>query len=58
MSPYERGRGVTLLDLARDAEPVRVTPASGKGALGTWRFQDGPRTQSRGNPILEAGTSP
>jgi len=20
---------------------------SGKGALGTWRFQDGPRTQSR-----------
>jgi len=45
-------------DSAPDAGPVRVGPVPGKGALGTWRFQDGPRTQSRGNPILEAGTSP
>jgi len=44
-------------DSAPDAEPVSVVPTLGKGALGTWRFQDGPRTQSRGNPILEAGTS-
>jgi hypothetical protein len=29
----------------------------GKGALGTWRFQGGPRTLSRAKPTLEGGTS-
>ena len=40
--------GVTPFEVARDATPGSVTPAAGKGALGTWRPQDGPRTQSRG----------
>jgi hypothetical protein len=42
--------GVTPFEVARDATPGSVTPAAGKGALGTWRPQDGPRTQSRGEP--------
>lgn len=34
-----------------------VTPGSGKGALGTQRFLDGPRTLSRDKPSHEAGTN-
>ncbi len=31
-----------------NSTPVQLIPASGKGALGTWRSQAGARTQSRG----------
>ncbi len=31
-----------------NSTPVQPIPASGKGALGTWRSQAGARTQSRG----------
>ena len=30
-----------------DISLINGRPFSGKGALGTWRFQDGSRTQSR-----------
>ena len=37
MSPYERGRELTPPEAALDAALGPVTPASGEGALGTWR---------------------
>jgi hypothetical protein len=49
--------GVTPFEVVRDTTPVWVTPTPGKGALGTWRYQGGPRTLSRDKPTLEAGTS-
>ena len=50
--------GVTPFEVVHDTTPAEVTPEPGKEALGTWRFQGGPRTLSRDTPILEAGTSP
>ena len=49
--------GVTPSEVVLDTTLARVTPAPGKGALGTWRSQDGPRTQSRESMHLEDGTS-
>ncbi len=34
-------------DVVLDATPQEVTPVAGKGALGAWRYQAGPRTLSR-----------
>ncbi len=48
MSPYERRRGGNALPGGLEAAPARVTPAPGKGALGTrWPRQSGThQTQS------------
>ena len=35
-------------ETVQDTVSMKVTPSSSKGALGTWRFQDDSRTQSRG----------
>jgi len=40
--------GVTPFEEVHDISPTFGKPALGKGALGTWPFQGGPRTQSRG----------
>ncbi len=40
--------GAMPSEVALDATLARVTPESGKGALGTWRFLGRSRTQSRG----------
>jgi hypothetical protein len=39
---------VTLSEVAREATLQRVTPATGEGALGTWRSREVIRTLSRG----------
>ena len=49
--------GVTPFEVVLDITPVEVTPEPGKGALGTWRTQGGPRTQSWEKPTLEAASS-
>jgi hypothetical protein len=43
--------GATPFDTMRDIVPVQLTPATGKGALDTWRSptRSGTRTQSRGS---------
>ncbi len=39
-------------DVMPDVTPHRVTPAAGKGALGTWRAQAWPRTLCRGRSAI------
>lgn len=57
MSPYERRRGGNAPPGGLEAAPARVTPAPGKGALGTrWPRQLGTlRTQSRVTRGLHRG---
>ncbi len=39
-------------DVMPDVTPHRVTPAAGKGALGTWRARAWPRTLCRGRSAI------
>ncbi len=53
MGPLSEDGGVMLSDAMRDIAPSPVTPAAGKGALGTGRrwYRSSARTQSRGTTV-------
>ena len=48
---------VMFYEEAPDVSCMAVTPACSEGALGTWRSQGSPRTQSRGKAAGNEGTS-
>ena len=49
--------GVMPFETVQDTVLVTVTPMPGKGALGTWRSQEGSGLRAGVTCFLEAGTS-